>query len=1039
MAYFNIVAQTNENTVVTEYEPVKSRSDSYQSEAALEKEFIRLLQEQGYEYLQIHTEEDLIVNLRHKLEELNNYHFSEKEWKQFFNDILANPTEGIVEKTRKIQEDNVQVLKRDDGSSKNITLIDKKTPHNNSLQVINQYEVNQDTGAKHDNRYDVTVLVNGFPMVHIELKRRGVPIREAFNQINRYQRDSFWAGKGLYEYVQIFVISNGTNTKYYSNSTRFNAIKDANNGKNKKGKTSNSFEFTSYWSDANNRIITDLVDFTKTFFARHTILNILTKYCIFTSENMLMVMRPYQITATERILNRIEIANNYKKYGTIAGGGYIWHTTGSGKTLTSFKTARLASSLPYIDKVLFVVDRKDLDYQTMKEYDRFEKGAANSNTSTTVLKRQLEDANARIIITTIQKLSTFIKKNPEHPVYDKHVVIIFDECHRSQFGDMHTAIVKHFKKYHLFGFTGTPIFPVNARMTTKNSFFTTAQTFGDQLHEYTIVDAINDHNVLPFRVDYIKTMDKDDTIEDEDVWDINREKVYMAPERISLVTKYILEHFNQKTYRGDRTYEFNTLTNISDVASGKNGKVEEIKARQRISGFNSIFAVSSVTAAKLYYNEFKKQMSEDPSKSLRIATIFSYAPNEAESDGTEENGLLGEENSEDTNQLDQSSRDFLESAIADYNEMFHTNYDTSSDKFQNYYKDVSLRMKNKELDLLIVVNMFLTGFDATTLNTLWVDKNLKMHGLIQAFSRTNRILNSVKTFGNIVCFRNLQKRVDSAISLFGDKNAGGIVLLKRFEDYYNGYTDEDGKHVEGYTDLMDNLLTKFPLTEERITGEQRQKDFVVLFGTILRMRNLLSSFDEFAGKSLISERDLQDYLGRYQDIRDEWPKHQNTDISDDVVFEIELIKQIEINIDYILMLVQKYHDSHMEDKELLMTIRKAVDASPELRSKKALIDSFIAGINDVDDVMDEWHSFVAEQKEEDLNQLITEEKLKPEETRKFLENAFKDGEIKETGTDIDKIMPPVSRFGGSGRTKKKQNLIEKLKIFFNKYTGLGKI
>ena len=1039
MAYFNIVAQTNENTVVTEYEPAKGRSDSYQSEAALEKEFIRLLQEQGYEYLQIHTEDDLIVNLRHKLEELNNYHFSDKEWKQFFNDILANPTEGIVEKTRKIQEDNVQVLKRDDGSSKNITLIDKKTPHNNILQVINQYEISQGDGAKHDNRYDVTVLVNGFPMVHVELKRRGVPIREAFNQINRYQRDSFWAGKGLYEYVQIFVISNGTNTKYYSNSTRFNAIKDANAGKSKKGKTSNSFEFTSYWSDANNRIITDLVDFTKTFFARHTILNILTKYCIFTSENMLMVMRPYQITATERILNRIEIANNYKKYGTIAGGGYIWHTTGSGKTLTSFKTARLASSLPYIDKVLFVVDRKDLDYQTMKEYDRFEKGAANSNTSTTVLKRQLEDVNARIIITTIQKLSTFIKKNPEHPVYDKHVVIIFDECHRSQFGDMHTAIVKHFKKYHLFGFTGTPIFPVNARMTTKNSFFTTAQTFGDQLHEYTIVDAINDHNVLPFRVDYIKTMDKDDTIEDEEVWDINREKVYMAPERISLVTKYILEHFNQKTYRGDRTYEFNTLTNISDVASGKNGKVEEIKAKQRISGFNSIFAVSSVTAAKLYYNEFKKQMSEDPSKSLRIATIFSYAPNEAESDGTEENGLLGEENSEDTNQLDQSSRDFLESAIADYNEMFHTNYDTSSDKFQNYYKDVSLRMKNKELDLLIVVNMFLTGFDATTLNTLWVDKNLKMHGLIQAFSRTNRILNSVKTFGNIVCFRNLQKRVDSAISLFGDKNAGGIVLLKKFENYYNGYTDEKGKHVEGYSDLMDKLLTEFPLTEERITGEQRQKDFVVLFGAILRMRNLLSSFDEFAGKSLISERDLQDYLGRYQDIRDEWPKHQNTDISDDVVFEIELIKQIEINIDYILMLVQKYHDSHMEDKELLMTIRKAVDASPELRSKKALIDSFIAGINDVDDVMDEWHSFVAEQKEEDLNQLITEEKLKPEETRKFLENAFKDGEIKETGTDIDKIMPPVSRFGGSGRTKKKQNLIEKLKTFFNKYTGLGKI
>ena len=1038
VTYFNIVAQTNENTVVTEYEPVRTKSESYQSEAELEKEFIKMLQEQGYEYLRIHTENDLIVNLRHKLEDLNDYHFSDSEWELFFNTVLANTNEGIVEKTRMIQEDNVQVLKRDDGSSKNITLIDKKNPHNNRLQVINQYEVNQDEGAKHDNRYDVTVLVNGFPMVHIELKRRGVPVREAFNQINRYQRDSFWAGKGLYEYVQIFVISNGTNTKYYSNSTRFNAIKDAKSGRIRKGKTSNSFEFTSYWSDANNRVITDLVDFTKTFFARHTILNILTKYCIFTSENILMVMRPYQITATERILNRIDIANNYKKYGTIAGGGYIWHTTGSGKTLTSFKTARLATALPYIDKVLFVVDRKDLDYQTMKEYDRFEKGAANSNTSTTVLKKQLEDSNAKIIITTIQKLSTFIKKNPEHPVYAKHVVIIFDECHRSQFGDMHTAIVKHFKKYHLFGFTGTPIFPVNSRISTKNHFFTTAQTFGDQLHEYTIVNAINDHNVLPFRVDYIKTMDKEDDIVDEDVWDINREKTYMAPERIKLVTKYILDHFDQKTYRGNRTYEFNQLINISEVAEGKQGKIKEIKEKQRLSGFNSIFAVSSVASARLYYNEFKKQMAEDPTKSLKIATIFSYAANEEEADGVIENGVLGEENSEDTSKLDQSSRDFLESAIKDYNKMFNTNYSTDGDKFQNYYKDVSLRMKNKELDLLIVVNMFLTGFDATTLNTLWVDKNLKMHGLIQAFSRTNRILNSVKTFGNIVCFRNLQKRVDSAISLFGDKDAGGIVLMRKFDDYYSGYTDKNGKHIDGYIDIVENLLTQFPLSEERIEGEKRQKDFILLFGALLRMRNLLNSFDEFSDKELISERDMQDYSARYQDLRDEWKRKrvELTDITNDVVFEVELIKQIEVNIDYILMLVQKYHDSHCKDEELLVTIHKAIDGSPELRSKKALIDNFIAGINEVDDVINEWNSFVAEEKEKDLNELIEEEHLKPEETKKFIFNAFKDGEIKETGTDIDRLMPPVSRFGGSGREKKKQIVIDKLKTFFEKYFGL---
>lgn len=1035
MSYFNIVAETNENTVVTEYTPVTKRPDAYQSEAALEAEFIRLLTEQGYEYLPIHSEEDLVLNLRRQLEKLNNYVFSDSEWKQFFSDCVANKNEGIAEKTRKIQEDYVQVLHRDNGTTKNISLIDKKNVHNNSVQVINQYVIGQDAGAKHDNRYDVTVFVNGLPLVHIELKRRGVAIREAFNQINRYQRDSFWAGSGLYEYVQIFVISNGTNTKYYSNSTRYNAIKDASSGKVKKEKTSNSFEFTSFWADANNRVIPDLIDFTKTFFAKHTILNILTKYCVFTSESMLMVMRPYQITATERILNRIEIANNYKKYGSIAGGGYIWHTTGSGKTLTSFKTARLASNLPYIDKVLFVVDRKDLDYQTMKEYDRFEKGAANSNTSTAVLKRQLEDDNCRIIITTIQKLSTFVNKNKGHEVYQKHIVIIFDECHRSQFGDMHTAIVKNFKKYHIFGFTGTPIFAANTGAVRNTKMFTTEQTFGDQLHTYTIVDAINDKNVLPFRVDYIKTMDVEPDIDDKDVWDIDREKAFMAPERIELVTKYILEHFDQKTYRGDKSYAFNVLTNISEVASAKNGAVEEIKQKQRVSGFNSIFAVASVPMAKLYYAEFKRQMEADPTKKLRIATIYSYGANEEETDG-----ILDEENPEDTSALDQSSRDFLEAAIRDYNEMFHTNYSTDGDKFQNYYKDVSLRMKNKELDLLIVVNMFLTGFDATTLNTLWVDKNLKMHGLIQAFSRTNRILNSIKTFGNIVCFRNLQRRVDDAISLFGDKNASGIVLLKSFKDYYYGYTDVKDVLHPGYADMIEELTTKFPLSEPQIIGEQNQKNFIALFGAILRMRNLLLSFDEFAGKEILSERDLQDYLGRYQDLRDEWKRRredkQKEDITDDIVFEIELIKQIEINIDYILLLVKKYHDSHCEDKEVLIDIRKAMDASPELRSKKALIETFIAGINDVDDVLTEWRSFVVEQKEKELASIVAEENLKPEETRKFVENAFRDGEIKTTGTDIDKLMPPVSRFGGGNRAEKKQTIIDKLLAFFEKYFGI---
>ena len=1040
MSYFNIVAQSTENTVVTEYEPVKARSGSYQSEADLEKEFIRMLTEQGYEYLKLHHENDLTGNLRTQLEKLNDYHFTEEEWIRFFNDSIANQNEGIVEKTRKIQEDNVQVLKRDDGSTKNITLIDKKNIHSNYLQVINQYVVSKTEGAKRDNRYDVTILVNGFPLIHVELKRRGVAIREAFNQIDRYQRDSFWAGNGLFEYTQIFVISNGTNTKYYSNSTRFNAVNDAKaSAAQKKGKTSNSFEFTSFWADSKNRIIPDLIDFTKTFFAKHTILNIITKYCIFTSENMLLVMRPYQITATESILNRIAIANNYKKYGNIEGGGYIWHTTGSGKTLTSFKTAREASLLPFIDKVLFVVDRKDLDYQTMKEYDRFEKGAANSNTSTAILKKQLEDSNAHIIITTIQKLATFIKKNKEHEVYNKQVVIIFDECHRSQFGDMHAAIVKSFKKYYLFGFTGTPIFPANIGDLTKSKFFTTQQTFGDKLHTYTIVDAINDKNVLPFRVDYIKTMDMGDDIDDEPVWDIAREKAMMAPERIKLVTEYILNNFDRKTYRGDKSYVYNTLVNIEEVASGKRGAVEELKQKQRVHGFNSIFAVASVPMARAYYQEFKKQMAADPTKKLRVAVIYSYGANEAVCD-EDESGFLDEENPEDTSMLDYSSRDFLEAAISDYNKMFRTNYSTDGDKFQNYYKDVSLRMKNRELDLLIVVSMFLTGFDATTLNTLWVDKNLKMHGLIQAFSRTNRILNSIKTFGNIVCFRNLQKRVDTAISRFGDKDAGGIVLLKSFNDYYYGYEGIDGKTYQGYQSMIEELTTKFPLSEPRIEGEQSQKEFISLFGAILRMRNLLSSFDEFEGKEIITDRDFQDYLGRYQDLRDEWNKRRrerkSTDIVDDVVFEIELIKQIEINIDYILMLVKKYHDSHCEDKEVLITIKKAIDASPELRSKKALIETFILGINDVDDVMAEWHEYVAEMREEELRQIIVEERLKEAETRRFIENAFKYGEIKTTGTDIDKCMPPASRFGGD-RAVKKQEVIDRLKSFFQKYYGVS--
>lgn len=1008
MSTYNIVLSTNESTVVTEYEPQTKRSDAYQSEAALEAAFIKMLGEQGYEYVTIHNSDALIANLRRQLELLNSYQFTDKEWDSFFKSKIANTNEGIIEKTRKIQEDYVQNLTREDGTTMNISLIDKKNIHNNRLQVINQYEKN---GGTHDTRYDVTILVNGLPLVHVELKRRGVAIKEAFNQINRYQRDSFWAGCGLYEYVQIFVISNGTFTKYYSNTTRASHIKE-NDGTGRKNskKTSNSFEFTSYWADGNNKVIADLVDFTKTFFAKHTILNILTKYCVFTSEELLLVMRPYQIVATERILNRIEVSTNYKKTGTIEAGGYIWHTTGSGKTLTSFKTAQLATGLPYIDKVLFVVDRKDLDYQTIKEYDRFEKGAANGNKSTAVLQRQLEDSNSRIIITTIQKLDVFITKNKTHPIYNKHVVLVFDECHRSQFGQMHTNIIKHFKNYHIFGFTGTPIFAINAGTGGNPELRTTEQAFGAKLHTYTIVDAINDGNVLPFRIDYINTIKQKDSGKDKQVNAIDTEEALASQERIFEVVKYILEHFDQKTMR-------NSYYSLKG---------------QRVNGFNSMFAVSSIPVCKKYYLELKKQIAEQH-RELTIATIFSFAPNEADT----ADGIL-EDESFDTDGLDQSSRDFLEMAISDYNKTFKTNFDTSSKGFQDYYKDLSDKVKKREVDLLIVVNMFLTGFDATTLNTLWVDKNLKMHGLIQAFSRTNRILNSVKTFGNIVCFRDLEEATNDAIALFGDKDANGIVLLKSYEDYYYGCVDDKGREQKGYEERIAELLQKYPLGQP-IVGEQNKKDFIVLFGNILRLRNILSAFDRFAGNEILSPIDFQDYTGTYHDVYDEIkPKPGSKDsIMDDVVFEMELVKQVEVNIDYILMLVAKYHDGNCEDKEILVAIDKAIKSSLQLRSKKELIENFIATINTSTDVNADWQRFVREQRETDIQNLITEEKLKPEETRKFVENAFRDGVLKTTGTDVDRLMPPVSRFGGGGsRDKKKQTVIEKLKVFFEKYFGL---
>ena len=823
--HYGPIAVSAESTVVAEYVPEAVEETTYQSEAALERELIRLLESQAYAYLPLTSEAELVANLRTQLEALNGITFTDAEWERFFSEKIAGANEGIVEKTVRVQEDHVQILKRDDGSTKNVVLIDKSNIHNNRLQVINQYEIAEgEGGSARTNRYDVTVLVNGLPMVHVELKRRGVDIREAFNQIDRNQRDSFWAGSGLFEYVQLFVISNGTLTKYYSNTTRREHLTEAS-GTKRASKTSHSFEFTSWWADAANRPIQDLPAFAKTFFAKHALLNILTKYCVLTADRMLLVMRPYQIVATERILQKIEIATNYRQLGTLTAGGYVWHTTGSGKTLTSFKTAQLATGIPSVDKVLFVVDRKDLDYQTMREYDRFEKGAANSNTSTAVLKKQLEDPNARIIITTIQKLSNFISANRGHAIYSGHIVIVFDECHRSQFGEMHTAITKAFKRYNLFGFTGTPIFAENAG-AGRPGLQTTEQAFGEKLHTYTIVDAITDKNVLPFRIDYVNTIKLPPHITDEQVAAIDTERALLAPERIEQVVAYTLEHFDQKTKRAEHY-----------ALAGK-----------RMRGFNALFATASIEAAKRYYLEFRKQQEAlTPDRRLKVGLIYSYAANE------EVEGYLNEEGFE-TDALDQSSRDFLDDAIRDYNITFGTSYDTSADTFQNYYKDLSLRLRGREIDLVIVVNMFLTGFDATTLNTLFVDKNLRAHGLIQAYSRTNRILNSVKTYGNIVSFRDLEQQTNDAIALFGNRDACGIVLLKPYGEYY----------VE-YAEKVSELLEKYPLGVP-IVGESEQKAFIALFGAILRLQNILTAFDDFAGNEILSDRQAQDYRSVYLDL-----------------------------------------------------------------------------------------------------------------------------------------------------------------------------
>ena len=1016
------IVESQKWTVTSEREFHFPPTTEYQSEAALEKAFIKQLISQGYSNPKITSEADLIVNLRTQIERLNEYKFSDSDWDKFFKKEIANNSQSITDKTRTIQEDYKKAFQDENGEMRNIYLLNKRDIHKNSVQVINQYAVTGAgiTGEKRDNRYDVTILVNGLPLVHIELKRRGVSIKEAFNQIERYQRESFWAGSGLFEFIQIFIISNGTTTKYYSNTTRASHLRESR-GKIGKKRTSNSFEFTSYWAYSSNKRIEELREFTATFLSKHTLLNILTKYCIFTSDEILMVMRPYQIAGTERILERIQMSLSQKLQGSVRAGGYIWHTTGSGKTLTSFKTARLASRISEIDKVMFVVDRQDLDYQTMKEYDKFEPGAVDGSKNTRELERNIHDPSKKILVTTIQKLSKFIVRNEKSDIYNKNVVLIFDECHRSQFGDMHTSIKKKFKKYLMFGFTGTPIFAANANTSSKNpDLKTTEQAFGDKLHTYTVMDAIRDENVLKFKVDTVNTLSVKSDIQDEKIPAIDRERILRNPERISNIVRYILENFDTKTLRNN-----NGSYTLKD---------------KRVNGFNSMFATSSISALKLYYNEFKRQIANLPGdKKLKIATIYSFGQNDQTGD------ILADEDFE-TNLLSASDRDFLAVTIQDYNELFGTNFDTSSDKFQNYYKDLSERIKNRELDLVIVVNMFLTGFDATTLNTLWVDKNLRMHGLIQAFSRTNRILNSVKSFGNIVCFRNLENETNEAIGLFGDSEASGIVLIRPFEDYYYGFKEDDKKHL-GYVDIVTQMREFYPLPiSSRDYGEEDRHKFVKLFGMFLKLKNILRTFDQFADRKILTDGEVQDYqsfyLEIYEKIKKERQDNAQTDISEDLIFEMELIRSVEINIDYILMIIEEMHSKNIENKEIIAKINSAISSSPNLRSKKDLINGFINEINSKDETSElsnKWHEFISLNKEKELSKIIKDENLNEAKVRRFINDAFRNGEIKEVGTGIIDILPPTPIFEISGmetQSQKKDRVLGKLKEFFERFFGI---
>ena len=973
---------------------------SYQSEAELERELIANLVAQGYERADFKTSDELYANLKVQIERLNNITFSDSEWERFLIEYLDAPNEGMIEKTRKIQEDYIYDFIFDDGHLKNIKIIDKKNIHNNYLQVVNQVV----GGARNENRYDVTILVNGLPLVHIELKKRGALVQEAYYQIHRYIKESFNLDHSLYKFVQIFVISNGTYTKYFANTT---------------AKNKDNYEFTCEWADAKNVVIRDLVDFTKTFFEKRVILEVLTKYCVFDVSDTLLIMRPYQIAATERILWKIKSSYEAKKAGTAEAGGFIWHTTGSGKTLTSFKTAKLATNLDFIDKVIFVVDRKDLDYQTMKEYQKFQEDSVNGSKDTKELKKSIEKDDNRIVVTTIQKLNEFVKKNPNHPIYDKHCVLIFDECHRSQFGDAQKNIRKSFKKYYQFGFTGTPIFPENS---LKGD--TTSGIFGAQLHCYVITDAIRDGKVLKFKVDYnnISPKFKDSEMEmDEEKLKKAEKKMLMHPERISEITKYILKVFNTKTYRN----EFYDLKN------------------RRLNGFNAMFAVQSVESAKLYYEEFQKQQESLPEeKRLKVATIFSFAANE-------EPSSLGEIEEEgfETTAMNSTAKEFLKKVIDDYNNVFKTNYTVDGQGFQNYYKDLSQKVKDKDIDLLIVVGMFLTGFDAPTLNTLFVDKNLRYHGLIQAFSRTNRILNKTKAFGNIVCFRNLERATEDAIKSFGDENSVNVILEKSYDEYINGFKDnETGKTFKGYIEICEELIAKFPDPTE-IVLEADKKEFVQLFGELLKAENILRNFDEFQNfEKIISERQMQDMKSVYVDIRESFlnerrsreAEAQQIDFSD-VEFQIDLLKTDEINLDYILNLIMKKAKESKDIEHLKDEIRRVIKSSLGTRAKEDLVMDFISKkrlseLQNDDNIIETFYNFAKREKEEKINQLIAEENLN-EKAYRFIEKSISKGFVEYTGDELDGIIPPLSRRGGA-REKKKEIVLEKLRKIVDVFVGV---